>query len=216
MALLGTIGHTSLPVLPHKAWMSTAPGDAGEDIFGLFENGFGAAQNNILAALGCANPADGHVGAGFDTVFAESMIARQCGIELPRFDGDEYVSLLDLCGGHTNEYHFHERLSCLYDVEPGHSPLLGLLTDGSAIYGTYEDTDEEAGGLDACGAHFGPTPDSDGEAVYHYHVQEKARASAMSPRRASRGSPTPVEYSPSKLRRPLWPRASAPTTPASP
>lgn len=28
--------------------------------------------------------------------------------------------------------------------------------------------------LDACGAHFGPTPDSNDTIVYHYHVQDKA------------------------------------------
>ncbi len=41
------------------------------------------------------------------------------------------MSLLDECGGHTREYHFHERLSCLYDgATGGHSPkvTVGTLT----------------------------------------------------------------------------------------
>ena len=45
------------------------------------------------------------------------------------------------------------------------------------IYGKWEtyDTSVEDGTypqLDACGGHFGKTPDSNGERVYHYHVQD--------------------------------------------
>jgi hypothetical protein len=43
------------------------------------------------------------------------------------------------------------------------------------MYGKWEDYDKKMLPLlDACGGHFGPTPDSNGELVYHYHVQDKA------------------------------------------
>ena len=54
---------------------------------------------------------------GIDTYTAEQMVAHQCSVTLPRIEGDAYISLIDECGGHTNEYHFHERLKCLYDPE---------------------------------------------------------------------------------------------------
>ena len=172
--LLGPLAYTTVDVLAHKKDTSSAPGPAGEDIFGMFEAGFGAQQAFVFERLGCSDSSAGHVDGGFDTVTAESMIAFQCGIDLPRFDGNDYVSLLDLCGGHTKEYHFHERMTCLYDVVPGHSPKIaeGADDNKTPIYGYYEDTDTLAD-LDACGAHFGVTPDSNGQAVYHHHVQEK-------------------------------------------
>ena len=85
------------------------------------------------------------------------------------------------CGGHTAEYHFHERLSCLYDESPvdeslaGHSAEVGETTVADAggalqkVYGKWEDF--SAGlypVLDACGGHFGPTPDAPGASTYHY------------------------------------------------
>ena len=72
--------------------------------------------------------------------------------------------------------HYHERLSCLYDDSlSGHSTQVGAATDDAStpIFGSYEDTDVHPEDLDACGAHFGPTPDSGGADVYHHHVQEK-------------------------------------------
>jgi hypothetical protein len=44
---------------------------------------------------------------------------------------------------------------------------------GQFIYGKYE-TGTTVAKLDACGGHFGVTPDSDGKEVYHYHVQDAA------------------------------------------
>ena len=67
---------------------------------------------------------------GIDTLTAESMLAYGCDIELPRWEDGDYISLLDLCGGHTSEYHYHERLDCLYDVDAtGHSTMVGYGTD---------------------------------------------------------------------------------------
>ena len=56
----------------------------------------------------------------------------------------------------------------------GEAPL-GEASDDTAtpIYGGYEDTDVHPDDLDACSAHFGVTPDSNGAEVYHHHVQEK-------------------------------------------
>jgi hypothetical protein len=134
----------------------------GENIYGPFEAGFNSAQDNILSRLGCST-GSGYLPGGIDTLAAESMVAADCGVTLPRYEGGNYISLLDECGGHTNDYHFHERLSCLYehDGTGGHSTQVGQGSDGQFIYGRFED---EANGvlpeLDACGGHFGYTPDS--------------------------------------------------------
>ena len=48
---------------------------------------------------------------------------------------------------------------------------MGEALDGKSIYGKYEDTNVLPL-LDACSAHFGATPDSTSEQIYHYHVQE--------------------------------------------
>ena len=70
---------------------------------------------------------DGHVDGGIDTKTAEQVVAKGCSITLPRIENGNYISLLDECGGHTNEYHFHERLTCLYDGEKsGHSDEVGV------------------------------------------------------------------------------------------
>ena len=86
-----------------------------------------------------------------------------------------YISLIDECGGHTRDYHFHERLSCLYKEEGAHSTKVGEGLDKKGIYGKWEDyATKTLPLLDACGGHFGVTPDSDGKKIYHYHVQVNA------------------------------------------
>lgn len=91
----------------------------GENIYGPFEAGFGVQQDRILMGLGCSTGSLGYIDGGIDTRIAEAMVAFQCGIKLPRLEkvNDRYtwISLLDTCGGHTKEYHFHEKLSCLYN-----------------------------------------------------------------------------------------------------
>jgi hypothetical protein len=149
---------------------------AGEDIYGPFEAGFGAMQDFVLEALGCSPASKGYVVGGIDTNTSEMMMAHQCNIELPRTENSGargYISLLDECGGHTREYHFHERLSCLYDgSSPGHSAQIGQGNDGGLLYGKFEAAGELPQ-LDACGGHFGGTPESPDEDVYHYHVQDR-------------------------------------------
>jgi hypothetical protein len=70
------------------------------------------------------------------------------------------ISLLDSCGGHTLEYHFHQRLRCLYTDSAGHSSKVGVGSDGKAIYGKYENYSTlSVAELDACGGHWGYTPE---------------------------------------------------------
>jgi hypothetical protein len=150
--------------------------NVGENVYGPFEAGFSTQQDGILESLGCSQGSLGHVAGGIDTRTAEQMIASQCGITLPRVEGGNYVSLLDECGGHTREYHFHEKLSCLYDTTSGaHSPQIAEALDGKPLYGKWEHTtDLVLPLLDACGGHLGKTPESPEANVYHYHVQDAA------------------------------------------
>jgi hypothetical protein len=151
----------------------------GENVYGPFEAGFSAQQNQILESLGCAQGSLGWVAGGIDTRLAEQMVAFQCGITLPRTENNGpqgYISLLDECGGHTRQYHFHEKLSCLYDgTAGGHSPKVALVLDGKHLYGKWEHTANAVLPLlDACGGHYGRTPDSPSVDIYHYHVQDTA------------------------------------------
>ena len=76
--------------------------------------------------------------------------------------------------GHTQDYHFHQKLVCLFDAAAsGHSTKVGETVDGGFIYGKFENTNEEPL-RDACGGHYGFTPESPTVAVYHYHVQDAA------------------------------------------
>ena len=54
-----------------------------------------AMQDNILAGLGCSPGSLGHVTGGIDTHTAEQMVAHQCGVALPRYEGERYISLID-------------------------------------------------------------------------------------------------------------------------
>ena len=77
----------------------------------------------------------------------------------------------DECGGHTKEYHFHERLSCLYSSAVGstHSPQIGVGQDGAGLFGKWEDYSQTLSPkLDVCGGHFGLTPESGSKKVYHH------------------------------------------------
>lgn len=148
----------------------------GSRIHGPMEAGFGALQYAAIGALGCAPAELGYVVGGIDTRTAEQLVAKQCAVALPRIEGGRYLSLVDECGAHTGAAHLHERLACLYDGgAAGHSPRIGVATDAARtpIYGRWESSDVLPQ-LDACGAHFGPTAESEGVDVYHHHVQETA------------------------------------------
>eukprot|EP00949_MAST-11_sp_MAST-11-sp1_P003081 g3081.t1 len=164
-SLLGDVGKTTVSA----SYPMEIPAD--ENIFGPFEAGFSSQQNNILQGLGCADPTKGYVEGGIDTQTAEAMVAHACGVQLPRIDSEgDYISLLDECGGHTREYHFHERLSCLYTHVngSGHSPAVGKGLDDKNLYGKWENfTSRKLPKLDACGGHFGFTPD---KSEVHYRL----------------------------------------------
>jgi hypothetical protein len=171
-ALLGNVGFTTVS---GKDERTGAEFYADEDIFGPFEAGFSALQADIISQLGCSDPSVAYVDGGIDTYTAEQIVAFRCGITLPRMENDRYISLLDECGGHTAEYHFHERLSCLYDNSPGVASIavgvgVSLNNDEHVLYGTY-DNNGELPLLDACGGSFAPTPGNPEGGVYHYHVQ---------------------------------------------
>lgn len=171
-SMLGDVGMTTVSGVDERTGTQFSPG---ENIYGPFEAGFTDTQNNILESLGCSDGSLGHVAGGIDTHTAEQMVAHQCSIDLPRIEGDLYISLLDECGGHTNEYHFHQRMTCLYKNEGGHSTKVGQALDGKPLYGKWEDYENQIlPKLDACGGHYGVTPESPDTPVYHYHIQDTA------------------------------------------
>jgi len=158
-----------------------------ENVYGPFEAGFGQQQDSMLSSM-CDNPnvptSDLYVQGGIDVYTVEQMIAKKCDKELPRIVNGQYYGILDQCGGHTNDYHFHESMSCLYSgAATGHSPSLAeVLAEDSTgskqkLYGKWEDYNPAAStyvlpALDACNGHFGVTPDSSGASVYHYHTTD--------------------------------------------
>jgi len=166
-SLLGDVGFTTVSC-PGTSFGTRS---VGENIFGPFENGFTSTQNSILAGLGCAT-GKGYVQGGIDTATASSVVARDC----IGTTGSLKSGLIDSCGGHTSDYHFHESLSCCTSTSgtDGHSGQVGRAATGDGlIYGQWEKTNVLPN-LDACGGHWGTTPSSPTTRVYHYHVQTKA------------------------------------------
>jgi len=104
---------------------------------------------------------------GVDTNLAEHMVEQFC--------SDTTVQVLDSCGGHAIPYHYHERMSCLFDAaSSGHSTRIGTALDGNGIYGNHIDGGVEPEDLDACGGRTGVTPNSNGAEVYYYSVSSSA------------------------------------------
>eukprot|EP00004_Rigifila_ramosa_P014451 TRINITY_DN3296_c0_g2_i1.p2 TRINITY_DN3296_c0_g2~~TRINITY_DN3296_c0_g2_i1.p2 ORF type:complete len:298 (+),score=51.34 TRINITY_DN3296_c0_g2_i1:25-918(+) len=106
---------------------------------------------------------------GIDVPLCVATLEFQCGDTLNR---DLFP---DTGGGHTGRYvnqtyHYHKDMPFVYDsTDAGvHSPLLGVALDGHGIYGLWEG-DGAAPDVDACNGHFGVTPESVGNTVYHYH-----------------------------------------------
>ena len=85
------------------------------------------------------------------------------------------ASGFDYAGGHMGPtgYHYHLESS---DVEENtilsqdDDKLVGILQDGFLLYGRKEMDGSYPADLDESGGHFGVTPHSDGEEVYHYHI----------------------------------------------
>ena len=140
-------------------------------IYGPFEGGLSASR--IRQLFDCnVNGTKIAIPSGIDTLTAQQMIQHTC--SLP-----ENSTLLDQCGGHTDRhaspYHYHERMDCLYTSDPktGHSTRIGTALDGNGIYGKYIAKNSIPTDLDACGGRFGVNPDSNGQKVYYYMVQDR-------------------------------------------
>lgn len=86
------------------------------------------------------------------------------------------VPFIDACGGHplpnATTYHYHGIPFCItdeVDTEGEHSPIIGYMFDGHAVYGPQDVDGEEPDDLDECLGHVGPTPEFSAD-TYHYHV----------------------------------------------
>ena len=104
--MLGEVGKTSVAVsdkdLSNGRFLAQAAkagaGGVGEDIYGPFEAGISgsiAKQATIIEDLGCSDPSKVELQGGVDTAFAEEIMAAACGMELPRMENGEFISLLD-------------------------------------------------------------------------------------------------------------------------
>lgn len=85
---------------------------------------------------------------------------------------------LDYAGAHNGPsgYHYHlessdvpENTTLSYDDEK----LVGIMADGFLLYGRKEMDGTYPADLDASGGHFGVTPHSYGEEIYHYHIKNE-------------------------------------------
>lgn len=82
------------------------------------------------------------------------------------------AATFDRCQGHPSQgdrYHYHsEPFSLSYDDDN----LIGVMRDGYFVYGR-RDLDGSTPMLDDNGGHTGPTEDSSGTPVYHYHLNHQ-------------------------------------------
>jgi len=132
------------------------------NIYGPMEAGFTSSQPGMSCLGNFVLP------GGVDTQTAEAVMANVCSVT--------DLGLLDYCGGHANPYHYHQSMSCLYtpDSVTEHSTRIGTAGDGNGIYGAFVDGGLVPTDLDACGGRYGITPDSNGQRVYYYVMQESA------------------------------------------
>jgi hypothetical protein len=104
---------------------------------------------------------------------AEGMIANQCKMDLPRNGTNGVRIALDTCEQYTKN-HFYERLKTLDTYTGGHSRAIARARDGRYLYGQWEDAATRTlPELDACGGHWGHTPESGDKLDYHYHLQSR-------------------------------------------
>jgi len=165
-SVFGTVGYTT-----------GTPSGQVLSAFGPYQDGYGssALSRAQLLELGCASASDVSIQGGVDTWTSQEIISHKCGVDLPRYD-PEWTGVLDECGGSPAQANaYHESMKCLYTtpVNSTHSQKVGTAADDkqTPIYGKWEDfADLMLPALDACNAHFGVTPDSNGIEVYHHHV----------------------------------------------
>eukprot|EP00930_Biecheleria_cincta_P035177 TRINITY_DN24214_c0_g1_i1.p1 TRINITY_DN24214_c0_g1~~TRINITY_DN24214_c0_g1_i1.p1 ORF type:complete len:1256 (-),score=115.94 TRINITY_DN24214_c0_g1_i1:366-4064(-) len=176
--LLGDVGCTTVSGTETYRHERLAAGDtvaSNAHIFGPFEAGFTSTQDNIIRNWGCSDPSVVYDSeGGKDIGIAEAFTAYSCNMQFPRLEGNTWYGVVGPCGGHTSDYHFHKAFACLYREEGSHSTAVGIVGSWS-IYGKWEDFDNQMlPYLDACGGHFGRTPESPSADIYHYHVQDRA------------------------------------------
>ena len=169
---------TTTKTLMYAPTGSAVPSNA--HIFNAFEAGFSSQQDNVISGWGCSTPSLLYDSTGgLDIGLAESKVRKLCydsaKNSFPNVQSDNtYRGTVGPCGGHTGDYHFHGRYHCLYEQTGEHSTKIGGVGP-YIMYGKWEHfTAKQLPQLDACGAHIGITPDSPSEAVYHYHVQDRA------------------------------------------
>lgn len=89
---------------------------------------------------------------------------------------ENVASGFDYAGGHMGPtgYHYHLESSDVSEntlLSHDDDKLVGILQDGFLLYGRRDyPSGEYPTDLDASGGHYGPTPHSNGEDVYHYHI----------------------------------------------
>jgi hypothetical protein len=112
------------------------------------------------------------------------------------------AEVFDSCCGHPDplgRYHYHKYPVCIKspfeDPKDKHSPLLGLMFDGFALYGPNGQNGKPPTDLDDCNGH------EDAARGYHYHVTEKFPYLIG----AYRGTPDP-----SSIDRPRFPGRNGP------
>ena len=107
--------------------------------------------------------------------------------------GEDAVRLevFDSCCGHPDQrglYHYHQYPTCVKspfkDIAGQHSPLIGFMMDGYAIYGPNGDNGKPPMDLDESNGHW------DAKRGYHYHVT-KAYPYLIG---AYRGTPDPRNF----------------------
>lgn len=85
------------------------------------------------------------------------------------------VETFDYAGAHNGPSGYHYHIEA-YDVPENtvlshdDEKLVGIMSDGFLLYGRKEMDGSYPADLDESGGHFGVTPHSNGEEIYHYHI----------------------------------------------
>lgn len=88
---------------------------------------------------------------------------------------EQIVETFDYAGAHNGPSGYHYHIEA-YDVPENtvlshdDEKLVGIMSDGFLIYGRKEMDGTYPTDLDESGGHFGVTPHSNGEEIYHYHI----------------------------------------------
>lgn len=88
---------------------------------------------------------------------------------------EKIAETFDYAGGHVGPsgYHYHTESKDVPEnktLSHNDEELVGIMADGFLIYGRKEPGGSYPSDLDKSGGHFGVTPHSNGEEIYHYHI----------------------------------------------